>query len=447
MIRPPTLRGRLALAALVTAAVWVGLLATGFNVLLSGQLHAHADDILRTRAVAAAGLVGTGPGGKLVLREPPNDEALDANIWVYQGRRAVERPRGPAAVQREADRLAARPGGGFAQSEGRPVSWLYALPVRSGHRQIAVVVSAVDVGPYDQATAVALWASGALVVLLLGGVYVVTRVVVARALRPVDQMTHRAAHWSAHDVEHRFGTAVRPAELDALAATLDALLARQSAALRHEQQLSAELSHELRNPLAAIVAETELLARGVRSEAEVRRAHGAIGAAADRMTRIVETLLSDARARTRESPGRCAVYPVIDAAVRGLARPEAGPAVVVVPPPMVPPIAGLGADVVERILAPVLDNAVRYAATEVRISADRRDGTVEVVVRDDGPGVPAGWEETVFEPGRRADPGDGHTGAGLGLALALRLARAGGGDLRVEPTARGAAFVLSLPPG
>ena len=447
MIRPSTLRGRLALFAVVTAVVWVGGLAAVFNLVLSDQLSTHADDVLRTRAAATAGLVGMDHDGRLVLREPQNDQALDANIWVYQQTRAVERPAARASVQRAADRLATRPGGGFVQTDDSPLTRLYAHPVRIGHRHVATVVSAVDIDPYDKATAVALWGSAGFVVLLLGGVYVATRVVVARALRPVDQMTHQAAQWSTHDVEHRFGTAPRPAELDALARTLDDLLARQSAALRHEQQLAAELSHELRTPLSSIVAETELLTRSVRSEAERTRAHAAIAAAAQRMTRIVETLMSDARARGGTVPGRCEVFPAIDAAVRGLVRREPGPGVIVSCRPGETPVAGLSAEVVERILAPVLDNALRYAATTVEIGAERRDGVVEVVVHNDGPAVPDGWEEAIFEPGRRAEPGDGHGGAGLGLPLARRLARAGGGDLRVAATGEGATFVVSLPPG
>jgi signal transduction histidine kinase len=422
--------------------VWVGGLAWGFNALLSDQLYTHADDVLRTRAAATAALVTVDRHGGLILREPADDAALDANLWVYQRGRAVERPLGRASLQRAADRLAARPGGGFAQTFDSPVSRLYALPVRIGDRHVATVVAAVDIDPYDKAAAVAQWGSAGLVVLLLAGVYVATRVAVARALRPVDQMTHQAARWSARDVEHRFGVARRPAELDALAQTLDGLLARQSAVLRHEQQLTAELSHELRTPLSSIVAETELLTRGRRSEAELTRAHAAIAAGAQRMARIIETLLSDARARTGQVPGRCEVYDAIDSAVQGR-----GPVVVVARAPGPAPVAGLGADVVERILAPVLDNAVRYAATVVRVGAAQRDGTVEVTVHNDGPGVPDGWEEAIFEPGRRADPEDGHSGAGLGLPLARRLARAGGGELHVVPAAEGATFVVTLPPG
>jgi signal transduction histidine kinase len=77
-------------------------------------------------------------------------------------------------------------------------------------------------------------------------------------------------------------------------------------------------------------------------------------------------------------------------------------------------------------------------------------GGVEVTVADDGPGVPEAVGAAVFEPGRRADPADGHDGAGLGLALARRLARAAGGDIELAPRTNGrggAGFVVTLPAG
>jgi signal transduction histidine kinase len=442
--RRSTLRGRLAIAALLATAVWVGLLTVGFNVVMKSRLHQQADEVLRTRASATAGLVDVGRNGRVQLREPANDEALDTNIWVYQGAVAVERPPGRNRLQHEADMLARRPGGGYRDTTSGPATRLYAFPVLVHHRQVATVVTAVDVVPYVRAAGLTLWGSAGFAVLLLAGTYVSTRAVVARALRPVDEMTQQAADWSAHDVENRFGVAPRPAELDALAGTLDELLARQAAALRHEQQLSAELSHELRTPLASIVAEAELLTRRVRTTAETRRAHEAIAASAARMTHIVETLLSDARTRIGQAPGRCALLPAVEELVRRLDGKPGGPAVRVSGDPVA---VGLGADVVARILTPVVDNALRYAATTVQITAARADGVVEVSVRDDGPGVPEGWEQAVFEPGWRAEPDDAHGGAGLGLALAVRLAQAGGGGIRLLPARPGATFVVALPPG
>jgi signal transduction histidine kinase len=446
MIRPSTLRGQLALSAFFSTAVLVGLLTVAFNVIISAQLRAGADDVLRTRATAAAGLIEVSPQGTLTVHESGNDEALDANIWIYQGERALDRPVASVRLQREADALARSLAHGFVQTKTGPATRLYALPVGSRPRRRGTVVAAIDVEPYDRAAGLALWGSAAFAVLLLGSTYLGMRAVATRALRPVEEMTRRAADWSAHDVEHRFGSAIRPAELTALAATLDELLARQSALVRHERQLSAELSHELRTPLSLIIAETDLLASRHRTEAETRHAHTAIATSAERMSRIIETLLSAARARISEAPGRCSALSAIHGTVQHLQASTPGPSFPIAYQADPELMVGLSVDIAERILTPLLDNALRYAVATVEVSAAPRDGEVEISVHDDGPGVPQGVEEAIFEPGCRADPRDGHSGAGLGLALARRLARAAGGDIRVVAAEAGSTFTVRLPP-
>jgi signal transduction histidine kinase len=101
-------------------------------------------------------------------------------------------------------------------------------------------------------------------------------------------------------------------------------------------------------------------------------------------------------------------------------------------------------ELVERALAPLLDNACRYAKARVDVAVRRVDGTVELVVHDDGPGVAPAERERIFEAGVR---GNDHPsgGAGLGLALARRLAAAGGGEVAYAD-APGGTFVLRLPP-
>jgi signal transduction histidine kinase len=110
-------------------------------------------------------------------------------------------------------------------------------------------------------------------------------------------------------------------------------------------------------------------------------------------------------------------------------------------------VAGVDAAVLERMVVPVLENAVRHATREVRVEGSRRNGTVRLLIGDDGPGIPAEHRERVFEPGWRGDGDDGHEGAGLGLALTRRLATAAGASVCVVPAAVGACFAVDLPAG
>jgi signal transduction histidine kinase len=257
-------------------------------------------------------------------------------------------------------------------------------------------------------------------------------------------MTEQAGRWSSSDVDRRFGPGARPTELAELAATLDGVLDRLSAVLRHERQLSGELSHELRTPLAAVVAEVELLDSRPRRPDELAAGHAAVLAAAERMSRVLESLLTAARATADGPPGRCDVLTAVHAAVE-LAAPPEGVVRVEAPGPV--PAAGVDAALLERALGPVLDNAVRHCRSSVLVRVCAGATGPEVAVQDDGPGVEPALADTLFDPGVRGE--DGHGGAGLGLALARRLARAGGGDLVLAPgrAGAGARLVLSLPPG
>jgi signal transduction histidine kinase len=430
-LRPGTLRGRLAWAAVVTTAAWVVLLLVLFNLLLDQRSQADTDRLLRTRSEAAAATVRVGADGAVQVAEPPDDASLDSGIWIYQGTVALDRPQAGRRLQQAADRLASR-GHGFTEIDG---DRLRAQPVLDGNRLVATVVSAASLRPYRTIASTTLIGSAVLAVLLLAGVYAVSRSLIGRALRPVAQMSRQAADWSGHELHQRFGSGSRPAELRHLAASLDELLDRIALALRHERQLSAEISHEIRTPLARIVAETDWL-RSQPGPYDAGQWAGldAIAAAADQMTAICDTLLTEARTRETRLQGSCDLA----AYARDLA--ERWPDVMVSIDPHLPPV-GTDSAVLDRILTPLIDNARRYADEKITLSST---GPYRLAVEDDGPGIPEDLREAVFEPGTRLDPGDGHDGAGLGLPLARRLARAAEGELHLETGSR---FVLALPPG
>jgi signal transduction histidine kinase len=282
---PRTLRGRLSLVALTTAAFVLVILTVVFNTVVRQHLQRQADDELRTRAAAVATTIDTGRAGVRV-RETSNDELLDTNVWIYAGTHLLERPPSATATSpltRAAGRLAALGGQHCATVEhaGGPVR--LCAQATGG---TAAVVTALDLSPYRASADTLLLASLALDAAVLTCTYVLTRLAVGRALRPVSTMTEQATQWSAVTSTERFGADHQPTELACLGASLDALLDRIRAVLRHEQQLTQELSHELRTPLSRITAELDWLQARPRSAADTRTTHTAIADAAQSMRTI-----------------------------------------------------------------------------------------------------------------------------------------------------------------
>jgi signal transduction histidine kinase len=262
-------------------------------------------------------------------------------------------------------------------------------------------------------------------------------------------MTADAAEWSERDLDRRFALGPPTDELTRLAATLDGLLDRLAAGMRREQRLSSELSHELRTPLAKMSTQAQLLAAAPELSQPRRDEAEAIVRAAGEMSDVIEVLMAAARAQPDGAGGTADVASSVGAALDA-ARPAAAARDVrlTLSPGASSVRASAEPKLLERILAPLLENAGHHAASRAEVSIARRGAWVELTVSDDGAGVPAGEEEAIFEPGQRgAGTGSAaHDGAGLGLALARRLARSAGGDVEVDAAAgHGGRFVVRLP--
>ncbi|MFF4038152.1 sensor histidine kinase [Streptomyces sp. NPDC001816] len=447
---PRTLRGQLSLVALATAALLMTVLTVAFNAVMDEHLRHQADDELRTRAAAVTTTVDTS-GPRVHVLETVNDHLLDANVWIYAGTRLLERPPSATAgspLTRAAGRLAAEPKHVCKTVDGRRPVRMCSQPIH-GRNAVATVVTALDLAPYRSSAETVLLGSLVLDAVMLGCTYVLTRLSVGRALRPVRTMTDQATQWSAVGSDDRFGTDDHPAELARLGGSLDALLDRIRTVLCHEQQLTGELSHELRTPLTRIIMELDWWRTRPRTDAQTRATHEVIAEAAQSMRTICDTLLNDARENALNPATAAAttdVGPVLNRLLQHVDPPDRLKATVETGVQVVG--AGVAPALLERILSPLLANAVRYARSSVIVSARRLPGSVRIDVVDDGPGVPETFVDDLFQPGRRADPGDGHDGAGLGLPLARRLARAVGGDVSYDPGhAPGARFTVSLPAG
>ena len=441
-LRSASLRSRLLAAVLLSVAGALAVTVLAFNLILDGRLSSDATNLLHERASAELSTLRV-VDGRLHAAESPDDAALDSQVWVFAGARPLERPRVPARLDRAAGGLAGGPHRTIEVGSTR----LYAVPVVRADRRLGTVVAGVSLQPYQRTARIALVSSIILGLLLLAGVALLARWLVRAALRPVAEMTRQAGDWSERDLDRRFGLGEPQDELTELAATLDRLLERLAAGLRHEQRFSAELSHELRTPLSRLSARAELALRHPRDEPGYREALTSILEDAAQMTRAVDALVaaarteagprgtSDARAAADRAVSTCAPLAERRRIALELDAPAPGPRV------------GVDGDLIERILSPLVENACRYANSSVRLSVRADNGAVAFDVIDDGPGVEPADADRIFEPGvRGATSGNGRAGAGagLGLSLARRLAQAADGTVSVEP-GPGGRFRVRLP--
>jgi signal transduction histidine kinase len=427
-----SLRTRVTLGTVAVLGLGLAIISVSLNLLLIGRLSDDASSVLANRADAQVATVDS-TGRILRVREAPNDAALDEHAWVFdrQGR-ALERSPAQGRLAQAVQELARvdRP------TIRNPTEHMRLLARPIG--QAGVVVVGVSMDPYRHTERIAVGFTVVVSAFVLLAGALVARRAVGAALRPVADMTGRAADWSEHDLHRRFALGPPRDELTALAATLDGLLGRIDAALRHEQRFSAEMAHELRTPLSSVRAEAELALQAGRSDAELRAALETVLAGTDRMAAVIETLLAAARSDTvRGSSDAVSAAYSVERLVRPVA--EAHDRRVVVRAAAAPLTVGAAEDVVAGALHPLLENAVRHAARDVQVSLARENGTVVIAIADDGAGIAQDDVERIFEPGV-SDAG----GAGLGLPLARRLARAAGGDV-VAVAQDGGRFELRLP--
>jgi nitrogen-specific signal transduction histidine kinase/CheY-like chemotaxis protein len=235
----------------------------------------------------------------------------------------------------------------------------------------------------------------------------------------------------------------------------EAELSRSREALHQSEKLAAlgsllaGVSHELNNPLAAIVGQAEMLEEDSRGTAFEQRAKK-ISAAADRCARIVQTFLAMAR---RREPERKPVDPnslVTDALqLAEYQLRTAGIASSVECDGHVPAILG-DRDQLHQVLVNLLINAqqaleasdVPHKQLVIRTSAIE-GGRVAIDICDNGPGIAPDLTGRIFEPFFTTKPQG--TGTGVGLSFSHGIVEAHGGTLHLLPSERGATFRIELP--
>ena len=209
------------------------------------------------------------------------------------------------------------------------------------------------------------------------------------------------------------------------------------------------VSHELRTPLTGVYGSAQtLLARYDELGDDVRRQLLTILVEqTERLTRLVDRILLTGNLDHGElavTAEPCGAAEVVATAVQALGDVERARVRVDAEPEA---LVLADADLAHQVLVNLLDNALKYSDGAVSITVEPGDGTVRFTVADDGPGIPPGERDRVFEKFYRLDPDQrrGVGGAGLGLYVARELAQRLGGRISLLPTAEGTSVAVDLP--
>jgi signal transduction histidine kinase len=314
----------------------------------------------------------------------------------------------------------------------------------SGHQ---VVIAAVS---YAQASDSLATLAKALVIgtpLLFGLLALAIWLVTGYTLRPIAELRRAAAEVTQTGVPRDLPVPPARDEVRSLAVTLNDMLSRLADAQQRQRDLVSDTAHELRSPIASIRAQLEVALDhpdGLDWPETARDVH----VDTLRLARLTEDLLLLARLdgqhlrrRPTDLSAVCESVVARYTAARVPVRADApGPCVVAGDP-----------DALSRLLVNLLDNAVRHAASQVRVSVRGDDGWAVLVVSDDGPGIPAGDVERAFGRFSRLDDArnrtgdDGIQGSGLGLAIVRSTAEAHGGSVSLSDAGPGLRAVVRLP--
>jgi two-component system, OmpR family, sensor kinase len=274
--------------------------------------------------------------------------------------------------------------------------------------------------------------------------------IVSRSLRPVVEISSAAVKISAGDLSQRISIAETESELGQLAAVLNSTFARLEAAFAQQQQFTSDAAHELRTPVSVMLTQAQTALNRERTAPEYRETVEACQRAAQRMRKLIESLLALARLdagqevlkRLRfdfsKTVSDCAelVKPMADE--RGVKISSALESI---------EITG-DSERLAQVVTNLLTNAIQYnrAEGEVNVTLELQSGFAVLTVADTGAGIPPEDLPRVFERFYRAEKSrTGAGNSGLGLAISKAIVEAHGGNIEVSSELdRGTIFTLRL---
>jgi len=322
------------------------------------------------------------------------------------------------------------------------------------NKEVYVVQAAVRLEEFGEVLSelgwTLLWGIPALLLLASTGGYWMSR----RALRPVDEITRTARSIGEHNLSERLQTPSTGDELQRLSETLNEMLARLESAFRRITQFTADASHELRTPISLMRVTAEVALRKDRPATDYREALGQILHELEQTSRLIEDLLTLARADSGAAKLGMAPMDLAQSlreACRQIQRlcqdkqvqlREAIAADAC-------PVEG-DCEALRRVFVILLDNAVKYTGPggRVDVSLTELDGFAIIEVRDTGIGISDQDLPNIFERFYRADKARSRAsgGTGLGLSIARWIIESHRGEIQVESAlGQGSTFRTRLP--
>ena len=315
-----------------------------------------------------------------------------------------------------------------------------------------VIQAAQTRGERDQLVRESVLRAAFRILLVIGLAVVFAWIGVVRGLAPLKHLQDAIRRRSYNDlrpIAHEM-----PVEIAHVVQSLNRLLERLSASIDSSQRFVANASHQLRTPLAALQAETELALRDTKSDRE-KTVLESVRRGTKRTSRLANQLLSLARARPESGGDIAAVHLDLNALAANVTVewvPRAldhGMDLGFEGPDM--PVSIMGNEtLLHELLSNLIDNALHYcpagAHITVRVYADAPSQQVALEVEDNGPGIPDAMKGKVLERFVRLDERAGD-GCGLGLAIVHEIVEGHGGALTLADGQNGCGLLIrvSLP--
>jgi two-component system OmpR family sensor kinase len=271
-----------------------------------------------------------------------------------------------------------------------------------------------------------------------------------RAIKPVESISATAVKIAAGDLSQRIDAADTESELGQLAAVLNSTFARLEAAFAQQKQFASDAAHELRTPVSVILTQAQTALNRNREAKDYKQTIEACQRAAQRMRRLIGSLLELARldAGQEQMKRLCFDLSKMVADSVELIHPLAEECGIKLISELSPVEIAGDSERLWQVMTNLLTNAIEYNhdGGEVKVTLKLEGGMAVLTVSDTGQGIPAEDLPRVFERFYRADKSRSSGNAGLGLAICKSIVAAHGGNIEVESKENaGTTFTVRLP--